>query len=355
MTRTIVESKTKTAIIGFDQPFCVIGERINPTGRKKLAAELEMDDFSTVEADAIAQVAAGATVLDINSGAVFTNKMATDPRYADNNFVEPPLMRALIERVQAIVDVPLCIDSSVPGALEAGLAACEGRPLLNSVTGEEERMEMVLPLVKKYNVPVVAISNDDTGISEDPDVRFAVAKKIVQRAADFGIPAHDIVVDPLVMPIGAMGTAGLQVFALVRRLREELGVNTTCGASNISFGLPNRHGINNAFLPMAMASGMTSAIMNPVALPVTQKAIAEKKAEVEAAGLFLPPDMDDETFVTLFGLGSTRPRPGKEMEAIRAANFLTDNDPSGGEWIRFNRAPVAAGEGRARTGRRSRG
>jgi len=297
MTRTVVESKTKTVVIGFDEPFCVIGERINPTGRKKLAAELEAGDFTTVERDALEQVACGAMVLDVNSGAVFTNKMATDPRYADNNFVEPPLMRALIERVQAIVDVPLCIDSSVPGALEAGLAACVGRPLLNSVTGEEERMEIVLPLVKKYNVPVVAISNDDTRISEDPEVRFAVAKKIVQRAADFGIPAHDIVVDPLVMPIGAMGTAGLQVFALVRRLREELGVNTTCGASNISFGLPNRHGINNAFLPMAMASGMTSAIMNPVALPVTQKAIAEKKAEVAAAGIVLPPDIDDETFV----------------------------------------------------------
>jgi len=354
MTRTIVESKTKTAIIGFDQPFCVIGERINPTGRKKLAAELEAGDFSTVEADAVAQVAAGATVLDVNSGAVFTNKMAEDTRYADNNFVEPPLMRELIERVQAIVDVPLCIDSSVPGALEAGLAACEGRPLLNSVTGEEERLELVLPLVKKYNVPVVAISNDDTGISEDPEVRFAVAKKIVERAADFGIPAHDIVVDPLVMPIGAMGTAGLQVFTLVRRLRDELGVNTTCGASNISFGLPNRHGINNAFLPMAMASGMTSAIMNPVALPVSQAKIAEKKAELAAAGIVLPDGMDDEIFVTIFGLGSMKARPGSEMAAIRAANFLTDNDPSGAEWIRFNRPPVAEGEGRARTGRRKR-
>ncbi len=352
MTRTIVESKTKTAIIGFDQPFCVIGERINPTGRKKLAAELELGDFSTVEADAIAQVAAGATVLDVNSGAVFTNKMAEDPRYADNNFVEPPLMKELIERVQAIVDVPLCIDSSVPGALEAGLEACEGRPLLNSVTGEEERLELVLPLVKKYNVPVVAISNDDTGISEDPEVRFAVAKKIVERAADFGIPAHDIVVDPLVMPIGAMATAGLQVFTLVRRLRDELGVNTTCGASNISFGLPNRHGINNAFLPMAMEAGMTSAIMNPIALPVTQKVIAEKKAEVAAAGLELPADMDDETFVTLFGLGSMKARAGKEMEAIRAANFLMDQDPSGGQWIQFNRPTGgAAAGGGSRSGR----
>jgi 5-methyltetrahydrofolate--homocysteine methyltransferase len=355
MTRTIVESKTKTAIIGFDQPFCVIGERINPTGRKILAEELERGDFSRVEADAIAQVAAGATVLDINSGAVFSNKMAEDPRYADNNFVEPPLMAELIRRVQAVVDVPLCIDSSVPGALENGLAAAEGRPLLNSVTGEEERMELVLPLVKKYNVPVVAISNDDTGISEDPDVRFAVAKKIVERAADFGIPAYDIVVDPLVMPIGAMGTAGLQVFALVRRLREELGVNTTCGASNISFGLPNRHGINNAFLPMAMCAGMTSAIMNPVALPVGPLKLAEKKAEVEAAGIVLPEDLDDETFCILFGLGSTKPRPGKEMEAIRAANFLTNNDAAGGEWIRFNKVTPKAGENQGRRAGRTGG
>ena len=303
MTRTVLESKSKTVVIGFDEPFCVIGERINPTGRKKLAAELEAGDFTTVEKDAIEQVACGANVLDVNSGAVFTNKMAEDPRYADNNFVEPPLMKELITRVQSVVDTPLCIDSSVPGALENGLAAAEGRPLLNSVTGEEERLEIVLPLVKKYNVPVVAISNDDTGISEDPDVRFAVAKKIVERAADFGIPAHDIVVDPLVMPIGAMATAGHQVFTLVRRLRDELGVNTTCGASNISFGLPHRHGINAAFLPMAITAGMTSAIMNPIR--------------------------------------------SVEMEAIRAANFLMNHDANGSDWIRFSRVldAVDAGQG----------
>ncbi|SNX70642.1 5-methyltetrahydrofolate--homocysteine methyltransferase [Cereibacter ovatus] len=301
MTRTVIESKTKTVVIGFDEPFCVIGERINPTGRKKLAAELEQGDFSTVERDALEQVACGAMVLDVNSGAVFTNKMAEDPRYADNNFVEPPLMKDLIARIQAITDTPLCIDSSVPGALEAGLQTCEGRPLLNSVTGEEERMELVLPLVKKYNVPVVAISNDDTGISPDPDVRFAVAKTIVERAADFGIPAHDIVVDPLVMPVGAMASAGQQVFALVRRLRDELGVNTTCGASNVSFGLPNRHGVNAAFLPMAIGAGMTSAIMNPVR--------------------------------------------SVEMEAIRAANMLMNHDPNGAEWIRFSRILDAVKEG----------
>lgn len=351
MTRTIVESRTRTAIIGFDQPFCVIGERINPTGRKKLAAELEAGDFSTVEEDALAQVAAGAGVLDVNAGVVYNSN-------PNPNETEPPLMVKIIELVQGLVDVPLCIDSSVPGALEAGLQVCEGRPLLNSVTGEEERLEKILPLVRKYNVPVVAISNDDTGISEDPDVRFTVAKKIVERAADFGIPAHDIVVDPLVMPVGAMGTAALQVFALVRRLRTELGVNTTCGASNISFGLPNRHGINNAFLPMAIAAGMTSAIMNPVALPVKQSAIAAKKAEIAAAGLILPEDMDDETFVTLFGMGSMAARPGSEMEAIRAANFLTDHDPHGSAWIRFNKQPVKAehvGRGRAaRSGGRRR-
>jgi 5-methyltetrahydrofolate--homocysteine methyltransferase len=303
MTRTVLESKTKTVVIGFDEPFCVIGERINPTGRKKLAAELELGDFSTIERDALEQVACGAMVLDVNSGAVFTNKMATDPRYADNNFVEPPLMRDLIARIQSRVDVPLCIDSSVPGALEAGLQVCEGRPLLNSVTGEEERLALVLPLVKKYNVPVVAISNDDTGISEDPDVRFAVAKKIVERAADFGIPAHDIVVDPLVMPIGAMASAGQQVFTLVRRLRDELGVNTTCGASNVSFGLPHRHGINAAFLPMAIGAGMTSAIMNPIRAP--------------------------------------------EMEAIRAANFLMNHDANGAEWIRFAKVLEAVQAGQS--------
>lgn len=347
MTQTIVESKSKTAIIGFDQPFCVIGERINPTGRKKLAAELEAGDFSTVEKDALAQVAAGATMLDINAGVVYNSN-------PNPNETEPPLMTKMIELVQGLVDIPLCIDSSVPAALEAGLAACNGRPLLNSVTGEEERLEMVLPLVKKYNVPVVAISNDDTGISEDPDVRFAVAKKIVERAADFGIPAHDIVVDPLVMPIGAMATAGLQVFELVRKLRMELGVNTTCGASNISFGLPNRHGINNAFLPMAMAAGMTSAIMNPVKLPVSAAKLEAKKLELAAAGIIVPDDIDPEKLAQLTGMGSTKAQSGGEMEAIRAANLLTNNDAHGANWIRNNKPPATEGGAGARGGREGR-
>ncbi len=263
MTHTIVASASREVVIGFDQPFCVIGERINPTGRKKLASEMIAGNFETVKADALAQLAAGASILDVNAGVT-----AVDP-----NQTEPPLLRQTIELVQSIVDIPLCIDSSVPLALAAGLETAKGRPLVNSVTGEEDRLEAILPLIKKYNVPVVAISNDESGISEDPDVRFEVARKIVQRAADFGIPACDIVVDPLVMPIGAMGTAGRQVFALVRRLREELKVNTTCGASNISFGLPHRHGINAAFLPMAIASGMTSAIMNPCR-PAEMEAVA---------------------------------------------------------------------------------
>ncbi len=355
MTRTIVESKTKTAVIGFDEPFCVIGERINPTGRKILNAQLEAGDFSMVASDAIAQVAAGASILDVNSGAVFQNKMAEDVRYADNNFVEPPLMAQLIELVQQTVDVPICIDSSVPGALQAGLEVCEGRPLVNSVTGESERMEEIFPLIKKYNVPVVAISNDETGISEDPDVRFAVAKRIVERAADYGIPAHDIVVDPLVMPVGAMGSAGRQVFTLVRKLRAELGVNTTCGASNISFGLPNRHGINNAFLAMAITAGMTSAIMNPIQIPVSEKKLNAKREELAAAGIIVPEGIDPEVLANLTGLGSTKSKAGREMESIRAANYLMNNDADGSAWIEFNKVPASAGgPASRRDGRRRR-
>ena len=286
MTKTIVESSNRTVVIGFDEPFCIIGERINPTGRKKLAMELEAGNFDTVVKDALEQLKAGANILDVNAGVVYNSN-------PNPNETEPVLMKKLIELVQDTVEVPLCIDSSVPGALEEGLKAAKGRPLLNSVTGEEERLDSILPLVKKYNVPVVAISNDDTGISEDPEVRFRVAKKIVERASDFGIPPADIVVDPLVMPIGAMATAGQQVFELVKKLKIELKVNTTCGASNISFGLPNRHSINSTFLPMAIASGMTSAIMNP-----------------------------------------TNPN---ELNSIYAANLLMNRDKNGANWIKRNR------------------
>jgi len=256
MSNTVISSETKEVVIGFDKPFVIIGERINPTGRKKLAAEMKVGDYSRVEKDTLAQVAAGAHMLDVNAGIPLAD--------------EPKILAETIQLVQSLTDVPLSIDSSIVEALESGLAVYKGKALVNSVTGEDEVMERVLPLVAKHGAAVVAISNDETGISEDPDVRFEVAKKIVNRAADYGISHEDIVVDPLVMPIGAMGTAGQQVFALVRRLREELKVNTTCGASNVSFGLPNRNGLNGAFLSMAIAAGMTSAITSPLHEEVMQ-------------------------------------------------------------------------------------
>ncbi len=250
MTDTIISSATKEVVIGFDRPFVMIGERINPTGRKLLAAEMKEGNFDRVSADAIAQVAGGAQMLDVNAGIPLAD--------------EPALLAQAIQLVQSVTDVPLSIDSSIIEALEAGCAVYQGKPLINSVTGEDEQMERVLPLVKKYGAAVVAISNDETGISEDPDVRFEVARKIVNRAADYGIPSSDVVVDPLVMPIGAVGQAGQQVFRLLRRLQTELKVNTTCGASNVSFGLPERNWITGTFLAMAISSGMTSAIMNPL-------------------------------------------------------------------------------------------
>lgn len=256
MTITTISSPTKEVKIGFDQPFVIIGERINPTGRKLLAEEMKADDFSRVESDAIAQVNAGAHMLDVNAGIPLAD--------------EPALLAKAIKIVQSVTDVPLAIDSSIVAALEAGLEVYQGKPLINSVTGEEERLELVLPLVAKYDAAVVAISNDETGISEDPNVRFDVAKKIVERAADYGISHENVVVDPLVMPIGAINSAGKQIMHLVSRLKNELKVNTTCGASNVSFGLPNRNGINAAFLTMAIASGMTSAITSPLHAEVMQ-------------------------------------------------------------------------------------
>lgn len=297
MTRTVISSRSREVVIGFEQPFAVIGERINPTGRKLLAEEMKAGDYSRVEADALAQVAAGATILDVNAGIPLAD--------------EPAIMAKSIKLLQSITDVPLCIDSSIVAALEAGLDAYEGKALLNSVTGEEERLEQVLPLVKKHGCAVIAISNDDTGISEDINVRFAVAKKIVERALDYGIPAEDVVVDPLVMPIGAINSAGQQVMELVRRLRAELKVNTTCGASNLSFGLPNRNGLNSAFISMAIASGLTSAITNP-----------------------LHSDL---------------------MQSVRGANVVMGNDAECANWIAAYRDPDAEGSvRRGRTGGRRR-
>ncbi|MDH3429686.1 MAG: dihydropteroate synthase [Gammaproteobacteria bacterium] len=290
MTNTVISSANSEVVIGFDRPFVVIGERINPTGRKLLAEEMKNGDYSRVRADALAQIAAGARILDVNAGIA----MADEPR----------ILAECIRLLQSITDVPLCIDSSIVAALEAGLEAYDGCALLNSVTGEEERLERVLPLVRKYDCAVVAISNDDSGISEDVDVRFNVAKKIVERAADFGIPASKIVVDPLVMPVGAVNSAGRQVMQLVKRLREELRVNTTCGASNLSFGLPDRNGLNAAFISMAIGSGMTSAIANPL------------HAEL--------------------------------MRAVRGANVVMGHDPECMDWIRANRAATGTDSRRRR-------
>lgn len=294
MTETLLSSATREVRIGFERPFVIIGERINPTGRKILAEEMKNGDYSRVEADAIAQVEAGAHMLDVNAGIPLADEAA--------------ILAEAVRRVQKVTDVPLCIDSSIVAALESGLGAYEGKALVNSVTGEEDRLETVLPLVAKFGAAVVAISNDETGISEDPDVRFAVAKMIVERAQDHGIPASDVIVDPLVMPIGAINSAGLQVMHIVRRLREELKVNTTCGASNISFGLPNRNGINAAFLTMAQGAGLTSAITSPL------------HAEV--------------------------------MQAVLGANVMMGHDPDCASWIRKFREPSAEGSGRG--GRRRR-
>jgi len=294
MTETVVSSATRELVIGFDRPFVIIGERINPTGRKIMAEEMKNGDYSRVESDAIAQVQAGAHMLDVNAGIPLAD--------------EPRILAEAIQLVQSLTDVPLSIDSSIIDALEAGLSVYQGKALVNSVTGEDESLERVLPLVKKHGAAVVAISNDETGISEDIDVRYNVARKIVERAADHGIGREDVVVDPLVMPIGAINTAGREVLKLIHRLRTELKVNTTCGASNISFGLPNRNGFNGAFISMAIQAGMTSAITNPL------------HAEVVAASM--------------------------------GADVMLGKDPDCARWIRRFREPAPEGATARGTGRR---
>ena len=297
MTRTVLSPATKETVIGFDAPFCVIGERINPTGRKLLAEEMANGDYSRVQSDAVAQIDAGATMLDVNAGIPLAD--------------EPKILAESIQLIQSFTDTPLSIDSSIVEALEAGLAVYQGKALVNSVTGEEERLEAVLPLVKKYGAAVVAISNDETGISEDPNERFKVAKKIVERAADYSISKEDVVVDPLIMPVGAINLAGRSALDLIMRLRSELQVNTTCGASNISFGLPNRSGLNASFLSMAAGAGMTSAIMNPL--------------------------------------------HSEEMTAILGANVMNGFDPECRSWIKKFREPNASSkDGRERRTTRRR-
>jgi 5-methyltetrahydrofolate--homocysteine methyltransferase len=255
---TIIQSKTKTVIIGAGNPFAMIGERINPTGRKKLGEEMVAGDFSRVERDAAAQVAAGAHILDVNAGTPMGD--------------EPTMIVAAIRAIQKVTDIPLCIDSSVIDALEAALGAYEGKALVNSVTGEDERLDRVLPLVKKYNAAVIGLANDETGISSDPEERVRVAEKIIHRAADYGIPKEDVIIDALTMTVAADPEAAKNTLATMRMIREHLGVNLIAGASNVSFGLPDRSPINAAYLPMAMLSGLTCAITDPTN-PVIRQAI----------------------------------------------------------------------------------
>lgn len=265
---TILSSKTKTVVISPDRPLVIIGERINPTGRKKLAEEIAAGDFSRVRSDALAQVEAGAHVLDVNAGVPSAD--------------EPALMRQVAQVVMDAVDVPLCFDSANPAVLEAALAIYSGKALINSTTGEEASMERVLPLVKKYNAAVIALVNDERGPVQDPQVRLEVARKIIARATDYGIPLADLVLDPLVLTVGADSNAGRVTLETIRLLRQELGVNVVAGASNVSFGLPDRPALNAAYIAMAIACGLTAAITNPLEPPI--------RSAILAADLFMGHD-----------------------------------------------------------------
>ncbi len=271
---TVVQSPSRTVVIGLDQPFCVIGERINPTGRKAFQAQLQAGDLSQLETDVAQQVAGGADMLDVNVG---------DP-LAD----EIELMRNAVPLVQGLTDLPLCIDSSVIEALEAGLSAYQGKALVNSVTGEDERLEAILPIVARYGAAVIGLANAED-IPMEPERRLEVAKKIVSVAGDYGIPPEDILIDPLAMPVGAEPRAVTLFLQTLHLLRDELGVNTTCGASNTSFGLPGRHTLGAAFLAVAQSHGLTSAIMDA--------------------------------------------RRSETVEAVRATDFLLGRDEWGARWI----------------------
>jgi 5-methyltetrahydrofolate--homocysteine methyltransferase len=279
---TVLQSRSSTVTIGPEQPFCIIGERINPTGRKVFAEELRNGDLSTVTADALAQTEAGADMLDVNAGIPLVD--------------EAELLQKMLRTVQAATDLPICIDSSVIEALEAGLSVYEGKALVNSVTGEDERLEEILPLVAKHGAAVVALANDETGIPETPQQRLEIATKIVKVAGDYGIGPEDIVIDPLAMTVGAATDAVTITLETIRLIREHLGVNMSLGASNVSFGLPDRHALNAAFLPMAMEAGLTSAIMSTA--PVV-------------------------------------------VESVRAADLLLGHDEWGARWIAAHRARKA--------------
>jgi 5-methyltetrahydrofolate--homocysteine methyltransferase len=255
---TVLRSRGGDVIISIDRPFVVIGERINPTGRKVLAAEMKVGVMDRVRADALAQVAAGAHMLDVNAGIPALDEAA--------------LLVAAIKAIVEVTDAPLCLDSSVVEALEAGLAAYQGKALVNSVTAEDERLERILPLVKKHGAAVIGMANDETGITMVPEERLALARKIVERAADHGIPAEDVVIDPIAMTVAADPLSGRITLETMRLIRDHLGNNLVCGASNVSFGLPDRPTVNAAFLPLAMDAGLTCAIANPL-IPEVRRAV----------------------------------------------------------------------------------
>src|SRR6059058_6052364 len=272
--QTTIESRSRTVVIGDGAPFCVIGERINPTGRKAFQAQLQAGDLSQLETDVAQQVAGGADMLDVNVGDPLADEVA--------------LMRQAIPLVQGLTDVPLCIDSSVIEALEAGLGAYRGKALVNSVTGEDERLHAILPIVAKHGAAVIGLANDDE-IPMEPERRLEVARKIVSAAGDYGIPPEDVMIDPLAMPVGAEPRAVTLFVETLKLLREELGVNTTCGASNTSFGLPGRETLGGSFLAIAASHGLTSAIMDA--------------------------------------------RSTEIVESVRASDFLLGKDEWGGNWI----------------------
>jgi 5-methyltetrahydrofolate--homocysteine methyltransferase len=280
---TVLQGRSETVVIGADKPFCIIGERINPTGRKTFAEELRNGDLSTVVADANSQVEAGANVLDVNAGIPLVD--------------EAELLAKMLKLVQETTGAPICIDSSVIEALEAGLDVYEGKPLVNSVTGEDDRLEEILPLVARHGAAVIGLANDETGIPETPQQRLEIATKVVRAAGDHGIPPEDVVIDPLAMTVGADTGAVTTTLEAIRLIRDNLGVNMCLGASNVSFGLPRRHELNASFLPMAMAAGLTSAIMNTAQVCV---------------------------------------------DSVRASDLLLGHDPWGASWIAEHRQREAA-------------
>jgi 5-methyltetrahydrofolate--homocysteine methyltransferase len=278
---TTVSSATREVVIGPDQPFCLIGERINPTGRKLFAEQLRAGDLSRIAVDVEQQVAGGATMLDVNMGVPLAD--------------EAELLAKAVTMIQELTDLPLCIDSSVVEALEAGLSAYRGKALVNSVTGERERLDAILPLVKEHGAAVIALPNEEDEIPDDPRKRLEITRKIVDVAVgEYGIPLEDIVIDPLAMPIGADSTLVRKTLDTIELIRAEFGLNMTLGASNVSFGMPDRHALGAAFLPMAMRCGLTSAVMDV--------------------------------------------RTPQIVEAVKAADLLLGNDEWGAAWIAAHRA-----------------